>query len=67
MRLELQNLVNNPDLSKEDIDRHIRIPFFDPKLLDRPEFRVRNNLISLKESDISLLNEALKSVEDQKA
>jgi len=52
MRLELSNLVNNPDLSKEEIDRHVRIPFFEPKLLDRPEFRVRNNLITLKESDI---------------
>ena len=67
MRLELSNLLNNPDLSKEDIDRHHRIQFFDPKLLDRPEFRIRNNLIQLKESDVVLLNEALKIVEDEKA
>ena len=66
MRLELSNMLNNPDLSKEDIDRHHRIPFFDPKLLDRPEFRIRNNLIQLKESDVVLLNEALKIVEDEK-
>ena len=67
MRLELSNLLTNPDLSKDDIDRHYRIPFFDPKLLERPEFRIKNNLIQLKESDVALLNEALKTVEDEKA
>jgi hypothetical protein len=67
MRLELSNLLTNPDLSKEDIDRHHKIPFFDRKLLDRPEFRIKNNLINLKESDVALLNEALKTAEDEKA
>jgi hypothetical protein len=66
MRLELASLLTNPDLSKDDIDRHQRIPFFDPKLLERPEFRIRNNLINLKASDVTLLNEALKAAEDEK-
>lgn len=67
MRLELSNLLSNPDLTKDDIERHHRIPFFDPRLIDRPEFRIRNNLISLKDTDIALLNDALKIVEDEKA
>jgi hypothetical protein len=65
MRLELSNLVHNSDLSKEDIEQHHKIPFFDPKLLERPEFKIKNNLIALKETDIALLSEALKVVEDE--
>lgn len=65
MRLELSNLVNNADLKKEDIEQHYKIPFFDPILLNRPEFRVKNKLIALKETDVLLLNEALKSAEEE--
>lgn len=65
MRLELSNLLLNSDPTKEEIDSHRKIPFFDPKWLDRPEFRIRNRLIALKDQDIVLLNEALKTVEEE--
>jgi len=34
-------------------------------LFNRPEFRVKNKLIALKETDVLLLNEALKSAEEE--
>lgn len=43
----------------------MKIPFFDPKLLERPEFIIRNTLISLKDTDVILLNDALKAVEEE--
>ena len=67
MRLELSRLIDKTDLTKEDIDQHFKIPFFDPSLLNRPEFRVKNKLINLNEKDIFLLTEALKGSEEEQA
>ena len=67
MRLELSNLVNNSNLTKDDIEQHYKIPFFDPSLMSRPEFRVKNKLIKLNEKDIALLNDALKTTEEEQA
>lgn len=67
MRIELSKLLLNPDLKSEDTNSHVKIPFFDPKLLERPEFNIRNTLISLKDTDVVLLNDALKTVEEEQA
>ena len=67
MRLELSSLLDKPDLTKEDIEMHKKIPFFDSSYLNRPEFKVKNKLINLNEKDIALLNESLKAAEEEQA
>jgi len=67
MRLELSSLLDKPDLTKEDIEMHKKIPFFDPSYLNRPEFKVKNKLINLNEKDLALLNESLKAAEEEQA
>lgn len=67
MRLELSSLLQNVELSKTDTNQHIKIHFFDMKLLDRSEFIYRNQLIQLKDTDLALLDEALKQEEEETA
>jgi hypothetical protein len=45
MRLELSSLLTNVELSKTDTSYHVKVPFFDAKLLQRSEFIYKNHLI----------------------
>lgn len=42
MRLELSTLLTNTDLQVTDTNYHVKVPFFDPKLMQRSEFIYRN-------------------------
>ncbi len=67
MRLELSSLLMNVELSDADRNQHVKVPFFDPKLLQRSEFIFKNHLIQLKDTDLAMLNEALKLQEEETA
>lgn len=67
MRLELSSLLTNVELQPSDTNTHLRIPFFDPALLQRSEFIYRNQLIQLKDTDLAMMDESLKQVEDEAA
>jgi hypothetical protein len=43
------------------------VPLFDPKLLQRSEFVYKNHLIQLKDTDLAMMNESLKQVEEETA
>lgn len=43
----------------------MKVPFFDPKLLEKSEFIYRNRLIQLKETDIAMMNDASKQQEEE--
>lgn len=55
----------NPDLSEQDTNQHVKVPFFCPKLLRKSEFIFRNQLITLKETDLIMMNEALTKREEE--
>ena len=67
MRLELSSLLTNVELSKTDTSYHVKVPFFDAKLLQRSEFIFKNHLIQLKDTDLVMMNEALKLAEEETA
>jgi len=67
MRLELSTLLTNPDLQVADTNYHVKVPVFDPKLMQRSEFIYRNQLIQLKENDLIMMNDALKQSEEEEA
>jgi hypothetical protein len=45
----------------------VKVPFFDPALMARSEFIYRNQLIQLKETDLIMMNDSLKQVEEEEA
>ena len=51
----------------EETDYHRHNRFFSPELLERPEFVYRNHLISLKDSDMELLETALAQEEAEES
>jgi len=59
--------LTNADLQPTDTNYHVKVPFFDPSLMARSEFIYRNQLIQLKETDLSMMNESLKQVEEEEA
>lgn len=50
-----------------DTSYHVKVPVFDAKLMNRSEFIYRNQLIQLKETDLAMMNEALKAQEEDEA
>lgn len=67
MRLELSSLLNNVELGPDDVNTHFKASFFDPELMNRSEFIYRNHLIQLKDTDLAMMDEALKVVEEEAA
>ena len=57
----------NVELTEADTDKHCRVPFFETALLKRPEFLYMNHLIVLKETEIAMMNDALKQQEEEEA
>lgn len=67
MRLELSSLLEKVELSKTDTNQHVRVHFFDAKLLERSEFIYKNHLIQIKDTDLVMMDEALKLEEEETA
>ena len=59
MRLDTSKLIKKVELSAEESDYHKHNRFFGADLLERPEFMFRNHLITLKDADLELMEQAL--------
>ena len=67
MRLDTSKLIKKAELPAEETDYHKYNRFYSSDLLDKPEFMFRNHLISLKDADMELLEQALASDEAEES
>lgn len=67
MRLDTSKLIKKAELPADEMDYHRHNRFYTPDLLDRPEFVYKNHLISLKDADMELLENALNQYEAEES
>ena len=67
MRLDTSKLIKKAELPADEMDYHRHNRFFTQDLLHRPEFVYKNHLISLKDADMELLENALAQEEAEES
>ena len=67
MRFDTSKLVNKPELPAEETDYHKTNRFYSSDLLQKPEFVFKNQLITMKDADLELLEQALANEEAEES